>query len=155
AELARLGAALGEGVRVQKLFADRGSPDDADEVARAERVRLVLRRVARHHTSSRSAPCHVEGDLLADLVELRPTKAALDDVTAPMRARVREIAAAEADLAACERRAGMPLRELVPLLRRARCSARSARAIERKLGLRVADLEELGRVATRARRRIT
>ncbi|HKA86446.1 MAG TPA: sigma-70 family RNA polymerase sigma factor [Haliangiales bacterium] len=68
---------------------------------------------------------------------------------------MREIAAAEADLAACERRAGMPLRELVPLLRRARCSARSARAIERKLGLRVADLEELGRVATRARRRIT
>jgi RNA polymerase primary sigma factor len=154
AELARLGVALDEGVRASELFADRWDPDLGDEAQHVERIRSVLRRVARHHKSSTRPPCHTERELLADLVELRPTKAALDDVTAPIRARVHEIASAEAELAACERRAGMPVRDLTPLLQRARRSSKSARAIERKLGLRIAELEELGRTARRARRRI-
>jgi RNA polymerase primary sigma factor len=154
ADLARLGGALDEGVRVPDLFADSGGPEGADETARAERVRAVLRRVARRRAGAGSAASRAERALLADLVDLRPTKAALDDVTAPLRARVSEIAAAEAELAACERRAGVPLRDLSPLLSRARRSSSSARAVQRKLGLRLVEIEELRRVADGARRRI-
>src|SRR5215470_13043872 len=91
AELAHLSVAL-DGVRVHELFADRWSPDDGDEAQRADRIRSVLRRVARYHTSSRRPSVRIERELLADLVNLRPTKAALDDVTAPTRVRAREIA---------------------------------------------------------------
>jgi RNA polymerase primary sigma factor len=154
AELARLRVALDEGVRLHELFADRWSPDDGEEAERAKRIRSVLRRVARHHVGSKRPSWRSERELLADLIDLRPTKAALADVTAPMRARVQEIAVAEAELATCERRAGMPVRDLRLVLRRAHGSSNRARAIERKLGLRMAELEELVRTALRARRRI-
>src|SRR5262249_28244408 len=67
---------------------------------------------------------------------------------------MRAIGAAEAELEACERRAGVSARELPPLLRLARASAPQARSIERKLGVCVAELEEVAHVAARARRRI-
>ena len=153
-ELARLGAALVDGSDVRALFGGPARPEE-DDAAYAKRVRTLLRRVGRRHdgTNGRGAP-PVERRLLDDLIELRPTRALLDGVTAPVRVCLRDIGVAEAEIAACERRAGVPARDLTPLIRRARRSVPGARAVERRLGVRLAELEELAGIVTRARRRI-
>jgi len=136
------------------LYAVDHDPDPA----RGEELTRVLDRVARYRrerarTGART-PSRRADALASQLAILRPNKADLDHVVLVLAERVQELTAAEDEIAACERRAGVDLGGLRAALRDARRSRARATAVERRLRLAVPELERLERTAGDARRRL-
>jgi RNA polymerase primary sigma factor len=134
-ELNRLciGLRVGE-VRVAEIFGDRGEVDEDEEAERAERVVKVLNKVARFQRQKEQVAAPVTRkqklrtatrteDIIAELVQLRPNKKTLDHLTARVRSLVNDISRAEAEIASCQRRAG--------LAQRVRVARRHIAAIEK------------------------
>ena len=91
--------------------------------------------------------------LYTELSQHRLNKAIIATVVGTLKAAIARIESAEAELAECERRAGMAPKELRALLRRARTPA-SARLITRKLGLTLDELSAMDESMKAARARL-
>ena len=88
------------------------------------------------------------------LQELRLNKKQIDRIVARLKSYVTRIEAANREVSDCEGRSGMSLREFRKTLREIRGSAVRQRAVEKKLGIRAEELEELAKVVANAQKKI-
>jgi RNA polymerase primary sigma factor len=171
---------LGEKLRKQKLrvkdvVKDVDEEDaEFDEQWHIERVCKVIDKVRRLHkeaekvdekatakasseTSKKRAKnelSDLKNQMFEALQELRLNKKQIDRIVARLKSYVTRIEAANREVGDCESRSGMSLREFRKTLREIRGSAVRARAMEKKLGIRVEELEELAKVVANAQKKI-
>jgi len=108
---------------------------------------------SKKHRLHRSLLAQREG-IFAELSQLRLKRDLISDVVAKLKSSMAVIERAEAEIATCERRAGMSLRDIRDLLRTARTSPAKARTITKKLGLTLADLGQMEKTIQIAKKQI-
>jgi RNA polymerase primary sigma factor len=86
--------------------------------------------------------------------QLHLKKEIVDGIVAKLKGSMALVARAEAEIAACEQRAGVSRRDIRELLRKAKASAPRARVIATKLGLTLEDLAQMEKTIRSAQRRI-
>ncbi len=173
AEISRVGDRLRAGeLRVQGIVADLDvEAPDWDEAATTARVlrsfdvvrrggRVIERLVQqRDRVNARGRTrvarrLEVERRRLGDeLSRYRFQRPIVDGAAALLKAAVARVERAESEVADCERRSGIPPRELRALLRRAR-STEGARTVVRKLGLTLDELTAMDARTRHAERRL-
>jgi RNA polymerase primary sigma factor len=162
-------------VRVKDVVKDADEEDaEFDEQWHIERVCKVIDKVRRLHKegekvdekiASRSASevarkraktelAGLKSEMFEALQELRLHKKQIDRIVARLKSYVTRIEAANREVADCESRSGMSLREFRKTLREIRGSAVRQRAVEKKLGIRAEELEELAKVVANGQRKI-
>jgi RNA polymerase primary sigma factor len=171
---------LGDKLRKQKLrvkdvVKDVDEEDaEFDEQWHIERVCKVIDKVRRLHkeaekvdekatakASSEASKKRAKNELsdlknqmFEALQELRLNKKQIDRIVARLKSYVTRIEAANREVNDCEGRSGMSLREFRKTLREIRGSAVRQRAVEKKLGIRADELEELAKVVANAQKKI-
>jgi RNA polymerase primary sigma factor len=93
-------------------------------------------------------------EMYEELSELRLNKKAVERIVAKLKALVVRIEKAEAEVNECERRAGMSLRDLKKTIKEIKTTPVKARAITKKLGLTVAEFDEMDRIIKNAAKMI-
>ncbi len=162
-------------VRVKDVVKDADEEDaEFDEQWHIERVCKVIDKVRRLHkeaekveekiaarSSSEAARKRAKNELnnlktemFEALQELRLNKKQIDRIVARLKSYVTRIEAANREVVDCESRSGMSLREFRKTLREIRGSAVRQRAVEKKLGIRAEELEELAKVVANGQRKI-
>ncbi len=89
-----------------------------------------------------------------ELSELRLSKPRVDRMVAKLKGLVVKLDACESDARQVELRSGMSAREIRKALREAKSSATKARAMPRKTGFTVEDLEEFDRIVRTTQKRV-
>ena len=172
--------ALGDAVRSRRIGVrdalsgiDEDDPE-FDEAWHIERITQALdkvrRQVSKSHLIERSLSqtglsqaartrlrarlaAH-QAEMFGELAELQLNKKIIAGIVERLKELIADIERAEADLADCERRAGLSPRDVRDLLKQIRSSPAKERMITKKLGLSRAELEELDRITLAARKRI-
>ncbi len=88
------------------------------------------------------------------LQEMHLHKKQIDRTVAKLKGLIRRVEKAEDEIVDCERRAGMPLRELRKTLREVKSSPLSAKRVCKKLGLRPDELVEMDNILKSAQRKV-
>jgi len=95
--------------------------------------------------------------MLGTLEEIRLVKHQMDNIVSRFKNLIRQVERAEEDIAACERRTGMAMKDLRRTIREVRSSREKESRISRKLGIRkeeFAEMDRLIRSAVRKRQRV-
>ncbi len=96
----------------------------------------------------------VEEQMVGHLEAIQINKKQIDRVVQKLKGLIRRVEEAERELLDCERRVGVPVRELKRLLRDARADEGARRKVAKKIGVRVEDVFELDRIMRTALRKI-
>jgi len=91
--------------------------------------------------------------MLATLEEIRLVKHQMDRIVSRFKQLIRQVEQAEADIATCERRTGMSLKELRKTIKEVRSSKDKEQRITRKLGVRKEEILEMDRLIRSAVRK--
>jgi len=95
--------------------------------------------------------------MLGTLEEIRLVKHQMDNIVSRFKNLIRQVERAEEDIAACERRTGLAMKDLRRTIRDVRSSREKESRISRKLGIRreeFAEMDRLIRSAVRKRQRV-
>src|SRR5688572_32390750 len=155
-------------VRVKEVIRDVDEEDaEFDEEWHTERVCKVLDKVRRFFNDNKK---HLERldaekglaeskkkkifeainankqEMFEELSELRLNKKTIERIVAKLKNLVVRIEKAEAEVGECERRAGMPLKDLRKTLRELKSAPAKAKTITKKLGVTAAEFEEMERI---------
>jgi RNA polymerase primary sigma factor len=155
-------------VRVKEVIRDVDEEDaEFDEEWHTERVCKVLDKVRRcakdnekllesiaaektlSETKKKKIYEKVNGnkqEMFEELSELRLNKKTIERIVAKLKNLVVRIEKAEAEVGECERRAGMPLKDLRKTLRELKSAPAKAKTITKKLGVTAAEFEEMERI---------
>ncbi len=175
-ELLELGDRLRkQKVRVKEVVRDVDEEDaEFDEEWHTERVCKVLDKVRKHAKENekldekladkglselkkkklRDAIGANKQDMFEELSELRLNKKTIERIVGKLKALVVRIEKAEAEMGECERRAGMPLKDLKRTLREIKANPAKLKAVTKKLGLTLSELEDTDRVIKNAAKMI-
>ncbi len=140
-------------------------------IARIERIRKLRasneRQTSLLRTSKRMSAAKREAlkasiadnhdKMLRTLEEIRLVKTQIDNIVSKFKTLIQQVDRAEEDIAACERRTGMALKELRKTIREVRSSREKEARISRKLGIRKDEFLEMDRLirgAYRKRQRV-
>jgi RNA polymerase primary sigma factor len=96
----------------------------------------------------------IEGEMMENLEAIQLNKKQIDRIVQKLKGFIKRVEEAERELLECERRAGVPQRELKRLLREARNDEGARKKLSKKLGMRLEDVEELDRVVRTAIRKM-
>jgi RNA polymerase primary sigma factor len=160
-------------IRVKDVVKDADEEDEEfDEQFHVERVCKVIDKVSRlwreqekvaekleakgSETSHKKYRLQIEKlkqEILDALLRLRLHKKQVDAIVVTLKEFVERIAQANREIASCERKSGLSLKELRKTLREIRSSPLRQRAIAKKLGLRPDEIEELSRVIADAQKK--
>jgi RNA polymerase primary sigma factor len=162
-------------IRVKEVVKDADDDDEEfDEAFHVERVCKIIDKVRRIHkdlekvedktatkgladSTKKRAKTQVgslKQELLEALQELRLNKKQIDRIVARLKGLVTRIESAHREIADCEDRAGMNLRDFRKTLREVRSSPLRQRAVAKKLGVRAEELEDLSKVIANAQKKI-
>jgi RNA polymerase primary sigma factor len=162
-------------VRVKEVVKDADEDDEEfDEAFHVERVCKIIDKVRRIYkdkekaddkqvkrgqseTTKKKAKAHLtslERELLEALHELRLNKKQIDRIVARLKGLVSRIETARREIAEREMRIGMSEKELKRTLREARGSSLRQRAVTKKWGVRVEELEETSESIANERKKI-
>jgi RNA polymerase primary sigma factor len=86
------------------------------------------------------------GKMLGTLEEIRLVKHQMDNIVSRFKNLIRQVERAEEDIAACERRTGMSMKDLRRTIREVRSSQEQESRISRKLGIRKEEFAEMDRL---------
>jgi RNA polymerase primary sigma factor len=161
-------------IRVKEVVKDADDEDaEFDEQWHVERVCKVIDKVRRLHNNvqkveektdakasdaakkkAKEEIAELKNEMFEALQELRLNKKQIDRVVARLKGYVSRIEAANREIAECENRSGMSLREFRKTLREVRSSTLRQRAVAKKLGIRAEELEDLSKVVANAQKKI-
>jgi RNA polymerase primary sigma factor len=161
-------------IRVKEVVKDADDEDaEFDEQWHVDRVCKVIDKVRRLHKEVQKVEERLDAksseavrkkakeeiaehknEMFEALQELRLNKKQIDRVVARLKGYVSRIEAANREIAECESRAGMSLREFRKTLREIRSSSLRQRAVAKKLGIRAEELEDLSKVVANAQRKV-
>jgi RNA polymerase primary sigma factor len=122
--------------------------EKVDEKATAKAASEASKKRAKNELSD------LKNQMFEALQELRLNKKQIDRIVARLKSYVTRIEGANREVNDCEGRSGMSLREFRKTLREIRGSAVRQRAVEKKLGIRAEELEELAKVVANAQKKI-
>jgi RNA polymerase primary sigma factor len=97
---------------------------------------------------------HVEEQMVENLEAIQINKKQIDRIVQKLKGLIRRVEEAERELFDCERRVGVPVRELKRLLRDARADEASRRKVAKKIGVHPDEVFELDRIMRTAVRKI-
>jgi RNA polymerase primary sigma factor len=162
-------------VRVKDVVKDADEEDaEFDEQWHIERVCKVIDKVRKLHNQAqkvdekvkdkttseatkkkaRSEIAELKNEMFEALQDLRMNKKQIDRIVARLKSYVTRIEAANREVGDAESRSGMSMREFRKTLREIRGSAVRQRAVEKKLGIRADELEELAKNVANAQKKI-
>jgi RNA polymerase primary sigma factor len=153
---------MGDELRVAKLrvrdvvmSVDTDDPD-FDERWHAEHVCQVVDRVRRlrGRQSNRAAPGKVRSEIVDALLQLRLHKKQINRIVLRLKALLGRLDRAHGEIVACEKRSALSAKDFTRALREMRSSPLRQKAVLRKLGLRIDELEEMSRIISGARKSI-
>jgi RNA polymerase primary sigma factor len=175
-ELLELGDRLRkQKVRVKEVVRDVDEEDaEFDEEWHTERVCKVLDKVRRYAKDNekldekladkglselkkkklRDGISGNKQEMFEELSELRLNKKTIERIVQKLKALVVRIEKAEAEMAECERKAGMPLKDLKRTLREIKSNPAKLKVVTKKLGLTLQELEETDRIIKNAQKMI-
>ncbi|HUL61180.1 MAG TPA: RNA polymerase sigma factor RpoD [Anaeromyxobacteraceae bacterium] len=96
----------------------------------------------------------IEAQMMENLEAIQLNKKQIDRIVVKLKGFIKRVEEAERELIDCERRTGIPVRELKRLLREARNDEAARRKVAKKIGGRLEDVEELDRTVRTAIRKI-
>jgi len=157
-EILSLGEALRKAeLRVTDLVGDVDSDDpEFDEKWHAERVCKVFDKVRRLRKKADTAAAWQKSRSLAvdALLGIRLHKKHIDKIVVKLKELLGRLERCQAEIAACENRSALPAKDFARALREMRSSPLRQRAVVKRLGLRLDELEEMSETIARARRKI-
>jgi len=131
--------------RIRKLERDVARLKEALD---QKRLSDVKRRELREEIRS------IEGQMVEALEAIQLNKKQIDRIVLKLKGLIKRVEEAEREMIDCERRAGVPLRELKRLIVEARNDDATRRKVARKVGLSPEELDELDRTLRTARRKV-
>jgi RNA polymerase primary sigma factor len=117
-------------------------------------AKLAVKAAEPTQTKHRAQLEKLRHDILDTLLDLRLHKKQVDGIVAKLKELVDRVERANREIAACETKAGLSLKDFRKTLREIRSSPLRQRAVGKKLGLRPDDIEEMSRVIAEAQKRI-
>jgi RNA polymerase primary sigma factor len=96
----------------------------------------------------------VEAEMMEHLEAIQLNKKQIDRIVLKLKSFIKRVEEAERELFECERRTGVPVKELRRLLRETREDDGARKKLAKKLGCPVEDVEELDRTVRTANRKI-
>ncbi len=163
-------------VRVKEVVKDADEEaEDYDEQFHIERVCKVIDKVKRHQREieklfekdgdgkvpSEATKKKLKGqvdkhkhEMFEALHDLRMNKKQIDRIVIVLKGYVGRIETANREVAECERRSGLPIKELRKTLREQRSSDVRKKAVAKKLGLRSDELEDMARIIMNAQKKV-
>jgi RNA polymerase primary sigma factor len=163
-------------LRVKEVVKDADEEaEDYDEQFHIERVCKVIDKVKKHQgeidklfekdgegkvpsdAAKKKLKVQVDkhkNEMFEALHDLRMNKKQIDRIVHVLKGYVGRIETANREVAECERRSGMPIKDLRKTLKEQRTSDVRKKAIAKKLGLRAEELEEMSRVIINAQKKI-
>jgi RNA polymerase primary sigma factor len=162
-------------IRVKEVVKDIDDEDaEFDEQFHVERVCKMIDKVRRIHRDvlkvqekiepkgtsealrkkGRAQIVDLKQEMFEALQDMRMHKKQIDRVVIRLKDLVSRIEAAHREIAECENKAGMDLKEFRKTLREIRSSPLRQRTVAKKLGIRGDELEELSKVITNAQKKI-
>ncbi len=96
----------------------------------------------------------IEAEMMENLEAIQLNKKQIDRIVLRLKSFIKRVEEAERELLECERRTGIPVKELRRLLRETREDEAGRRKLARKLGCSSEDVEELDRTVRTAARKI-
>jgi len=131
--------------RIRKLERDVAR---LKETLDQKRLSDVKRREVREEIRS------IEGQMVEALEAIQLNKKQIDRIVQRLKGLIKRVEEAEREMIDCERRAGVPLRELKRLIVEARNDEATRRKVARKVGLSPEELDEVDRTLRTARRKV-
>ncbi|MCG5054906.1 MAG: RNA polymerase sigma factor RpoD [Myxococcales bacterium] len=163
-------------IRVKEVVKDADEEsEDFDEQFHIERVCKVIDKVKRHQREieklfekdadgkppTDAVKKKLKGqvdkhkqEMFEALHDLRLNKKQIDRIVSVLKSYVGRIETANREVGECERRSGMPLRDLKKTLKEQRTSDVRKKAVAKKLGLRAEELEDMARVIMNAQKKV-
>jgi RNA polymerase primary sigma factor len=144
-------------LRVRDVVGNVDADDpDFDERREAERVCKVLEQVRRlrRKRESGAASQKVRGRVLDELLQLRLHKKQVERIVGKLKQLCGRLERADGEIARCESRSTLSARAFVGTVREMRSSPLRRKAITRKLGLRLDELEEMSGIISEARKKV-
>jgi RNA polymerase primary sigma factor len=132
--------------RIRKL--ERDVARIRETLASGKRMSDVRRKELRNEIQ------RVEEQMVEHLEAIQINKKQIDRIVQKLKGLIRRVEEAERELFDCERRVGVPVRELKRLLRDARADEGSRRKVAKKIGVHPDEVFELDRVMRTAVRKI-
>jgi len=163
-ELVGLAERLGrQEVRVQDVVCVDDEAEDFDEASHIRHFVKTLTSVKQMHEEStrlsealadrtlsprtrktkQAALEERRGEMLTALADLRLHRSVVGRIGDALKATIRRIEQADAEIAACERKVGFSTRDLRGMITRAKASPANERALRTKLGLTLVELEAI------------
>jgi RNA polymerase primary sigma factor len=141
-------------VRVKEVVRDVDDEDpEFDEQWHVERVCKAIEKVRRLWRAD--AGSHkTKPAILGALLELRLNKKQIDRIVARLKEFVERVEQAHREIARCEHKTGLSLKEFLKTHREIRSSPLREKAVAKKLGLRPDELEDMAQVIAAARKKI-
>jgi len=144
-------------LRVTDVVAGIDTEDpNFDEQWHAERVCKIFDKVhrLRKEQEKRAVSPKVQGEIVDALLQLRLRPKLVDRIILKLKDLLVRVEHAQAEIAACERQTGLSAAELGRALREMRSSPLRQRAVARKLGLRLDEIERISKVISEARKKV-
>jgi RNA polymerase primary sigma factor len=146
-------------LRVKDVVGDVDTDDpDFDERWHAERVCKVLDRVRRlrlhNEQASGTASQKARNEIVDALLRLRINGKQITRIVLKLKGLLARLERAQGEIAACEGRSALPARDLGRALREMRSSPLRQRAVARKLGLRLGEIDEISQIVSQARTKV-
>src|SRR4051812_10831312 len=162
-------------IRVKEVVKDADEEDaEFDEQWHIERVCKVIDKVRKFHhqaekvdekvkdkaaseatkKKAKAEIAELKNEMFEALQELRMNKKQIDRIVMRLKSYVTRIEAANREVTDAESRSGMNMKEFRKTLREIRTSPVRARAVEKKLGIRTDELEELSKLVANAQKKI-
>jgi RNA polymerase primary sigma factor len=162
-------------IRIKEVVRDVDEDDEQfDEEWHTDRVVKIIEKVRRIHKDNEKHRELLDGkrvseakkkkvhqkieankqDMFELLSELRLNKKQIERIVLKLKGFVQRVEHAEEEITDCEKRAGMPLKELRKTWREIKNSPAKARAVMKKLGLKEEELLEMEKVVKAAQRKI-
>jgi RNA polymerase primary sigma factor len=144
-------------LRVTDVVGDIDTEDpDFDEQWHVERVCKVLDKVhrLRRGTERRAESQKTRSEVESAVLQLRIRPKQIDRIVLKLKNLLAELELARDEITACETGSGLCAKDLGRAFREMRSSPLRQRAVARKLGLRLGELDQMSKVVTEARKKI-
>jgi RNA polymerase primary sigma factor len=149
-------------LRVKDVVRDVDVDDEEfDEQWHVERICKVIDKVGRLRQTQQKAGAKASGatdkvqaQIVDALLELRLHKKQVDRIVLKLKAFVHRIEQANREIASCEQRSGLSVKDFRKTLQEVRSSPLRQRAIAKKLGLRSEEIEEMAGLISAAQKKV-
>jgi len=144
-------------LRVKDVVANVDTDDpDFDEQWHVERICKAFDKVRRLREKPKTgaAPQEARRRILDTLLDLRLHRKQVDRIVIKLKELARRLERAGGEITDCERRSALSAKDFARTVREMRSSPLRQKAISRRLGLRPAEMDEMSRIISEARKKI-